>query len=59
LRWRTTGGSLQRAGIRLLASGELVGKPAHARTLAVPVEVTDARGSKARGTVTLAVIRRR
>jgi hypothetical protein len=55
LRWRTTGASLHGAGIRLLASGELVGRPAHARTVTVPVEVTDARGSKARGTVTLAV----
>jgi hypothetical protein len=57
LRWRTTGMSLRKAGIHLLASGELVGRPTHARTLAVPVEVTDAGGSKARGTVTLAVRR--
>jgi hypothetical protein len=55
LRWRTTGVSLHRAGIHLLASGELIGRPAHARTVAVPVVVTDARGSKARGTVTLTV----
>jgi hypothetical protein len=55
LRWRTTGASLHGAGIRLLASGELVGRPAHARTVTVPIEVTDARGSKARGTVMVTV----
>jgi hypothetical protein len=59
LRWRTTGTALRRAGIHLLATGELVGKPSHARTVAVPLEVTDAHGSRARATVTLTVSRRR
>jgi hypothetical protein len=57
LHWQTTGSSLRRAGIHLLASGELVGRPAHARTLAVPIEVTDARGSRARSVLTLTVSR--
>jgi hypothetical protein len=57
LRWRTTGASLRGAGIHLLASGELIGRPAHARTLTVPLEVTDAGGSSARATVTLTVSR--
>jgi hypothetical protein len=58
LRWRTAGTSLSRAGIHLLASGELIGTPARAKTLVVPLEVTDAGGSRARGTVTLTVSRR-
>jgi hypothetical protein len=57
LHWRTTSASLHRAGIHLLASGELVGRPAHAKRFAVPLEVTDARGSKARATVVLSVQR--
>jgi hypothetical protein len=55
LRWRTIGTSLRRAGIRLLASGELIGKPARAKTFAVPLEVTDASGARARGTLRLTV----
>ena len=57
-RWRTTGASLHRAGIHLLASGELVGRPARARRFAVPIQVTDARGVRAHGTVVLTVKRR-
>jgi hypothetical protein len=55
LRWRTTDKRLHAAGIHLLASGELVGRPARARTVTVPVQVTDARGSQARGSVRLTV----
>jgi hypothetical protein len=59
LRWRTTGTALHRAGIHLLATGELVGRPSHARTVAVPLVVTDARGTRARATLRLTVSRRR
>jgi len=52
LRWRTTGASLRRAGLHLLARGELTGTPKHARTVAVPLQVTDADGSTANVTVT-------
>ncbi len=51
-RWRTTGASLRRAGLHLLASGELTGTPTRARTFAVPLEVRDADGSTAKITVT-------
>lgn len=57
LSWRTSGTALRRAGLHLLASGELIGRPAHARTIAVPVQVTDANGSRARSTITLKVRR--
>ena len=57
LRWQTTGTALRTAGFHLLASGELIGKPAHAKTIAVPVQVTDANGSRARSTITLTVRR--
>ena len=55
LRWRTTGSMLRKAGIHLLANGELIGRPTHASTFAVPLEVTDAHGSTARATVMLTV----
>lgn len=57
-RWRTTGISLRRAGLHLLASGELIGRPAHARTFALPLQVVDADGSSLNVTVTLTVKRR-
>jgi hypothetical protein len=57
LRWRTTGGSLRKAGLHLLAGGELTGRPARARTFTVPLEVTDAGGSTAKVTVKLTVKR--
>jgi hypothetical protein len=57
LRWRTTNASLRRAGLHLLADGELTGRPAHAKTFAVPLEVTDANGATATITVTLRVKR--
>ena len=57
LRWRTSGMALRRAGLHLLANGELTGRPARARTFALPLEVTDAGGSTATLTVTLTVKR--
>jgi hypothetical protein len=59
LRWRTTGVSLRKAGLHLLANGQLTGRPAHAKTFALPLEVTDADGSAVNVTVTLTVKRRR
>jgi hypothetical protein len=55
LRWRTTGTSLRKARVHLLAGGELVGRPTHARTFTLPLEVTDAAGSTAKVIVTLKV----
>jgi hypothetical protein len=55
LRWHTTGLSLYRNGIHLLANGRLVGKPKHPGTYTLPVAVTDARGSVARLDVLLTV----
>ena len=55
LRWHTTGRSLRRARLHLLANGKLVGTPTHAGTFSLPVEVTDARGSNAHLTVVLTV----
>ena len=55
LRWHTTGLSLRRARLHLLANGKLVGTPTHAGTFSLPVEVTDARGSAAHLTVVLTV----
>jgi hypothetical protein len=57
LRWRTVGRSLHKAGLHLLASGELTGRPLRARTFAVPLVVTDAGGSTAKVVVTLTVRR--
>ncbi len=53
-RWRTTNASLHRAGLHLLASGELIGRPRHASTFTVPLQVTDAKGSRANMTLVLA-----
>ena len=58
LRWRTTGISLRKAGLHLLASGELTGRPAHAKTFTLPLEVIDAHGSTVNVTVKLTVKRR-
>jgi len=55
LRWGTTGLSLRRARLHLLAGGILTGTPKHTGTFALPVEVTDARGSVAHLTVVLTV----
>jgi len=55
LRWHTTGRSLRRARLHLLANGKLVGTPAHAGAFTLPIEVTDARGSSAHLTVVLTV----
>jgi hypothetical protein len=55
LRWRTTGPTLRRNRLHLLASGKLVGRPSRKGTFALPVEVTDARGSVAHLTVMLTV----
>lgn len=57
LHWRTTDASLRKAGLHLLANGELAGRPAHAKTFAVPLEVTDANGETATITVTLKIKR--
>jgi len=55
LEWHTTGLSLRRARLHLLANGTLTGMPAHRGTFSLPVEVTDARGSAAHLTVVLTV----
>jgi hypothetical protein len=55
LRWRPTGLSLRRAKLHLLAGGELTGRPTHARTFTLPLEVTDAHGSTVKVTVRLTV----
>lgn len=54
-RWRTTSASLRRAGLHLLASGELTGRPRRASTFGVPFQVIDASGSRANVTVVFAV----
>ncbi len=59
LHWRTTGASLRKARLHLLARGELTGRPTHATTFALPLEVTDANGSTARVTVRFTVKPRR
>ena len=55
LRWRTPAAALRKAGLHLLATGKLTGRPARVSTYAIPVEVTDAAGTTATVTVTLAV----
>ena len=55
LRWSTTSATLRRAGLHLLAGGELTGKPRHAGTFTVPLKLTDADGSSAGVVVTLVV----
>ena len=55
LRWRTTGDTLRKARLHLLAGGELTGRPTHASKLVVPLQVTDANGSTATLTVTVTV----
>jgi hypothetical protein len=59
LHWRTTGVALRKARLHLLASGELTGKPAHATTFALPLEVTDADGSTAHVTLRFTIKPRR
>jgi hypothetical protein len=54
-RWRTTNASLHRARLHLLASGELTGRPRRASTFSVPLQVTDAQGSRANVTLVFAV----
>ena len=56
-RWRTTGVSLRKAGLHLLANGDLTGRPGHARTFTLPLQVTDAGGSTAKVTVAFTVKR--
>ena len=55
LRWTTNGRSLRQARLHLLADGEVIGTPTRRGTFAVPVEVTDARGSVAGLTVVVSV----
>ena len=55
MRWRTSGLSLRQARLHLLANGELRGRPAHAGTYVLPINVVEARGSVARLTVVLTV----
>ena len=55
LEWHTTGLALRRARLHLLANGELTGTPTHTGTFALPLAVTDARGSVAHLTVVLTV----
>jgi hypothetical protein len=59
LRWRTTGAALRKARLHLLARGELTGRPTHASSFALPLEVTDADGSTAHVTVRFTVKPRR
>jgi hypothetical protein len=59
LRWRTTGAALHKARLHLLAGGELTGRPTHATTFALPLDVTDADGSTAHVTVSFTVKPRR
>jgi hypothetical protein len=55
LRWSATNGALRRAGIHLLATGKLTGRPRHAGTYTVPLKLSDADGSSAAVVVTLVV----
>lgn len=55
LHWHTTGRALSHVRLHLLASGELTGTPTHRGRFALPVEVTDARGSVAHLTIVLTV----
>ena len=55
LRWHTSGLSLRRARLHLLASGTLTGTLRRPGQYSVPVEVTDARGSTVHLTVVLSV----
>ena len=59
LRWSATNATLRRAGLHLLASGRLTGRPKHAGTFTVPLKLTDADGSSAGVVVTLVVKPRR
>jgi len=54
-RWSATNATLRRAGVRLLASGKLTGRPTHAGTFRAPLKLTDADGSSATVVVTLVV----
>lgn len=55
LKWQATGAALRKARLHLLSRGELTGKPAHAGTFSLPVQVTDATGATARVIVTITV----
>jgi hypothetical protein len=57
LKWRTTGATLQRLELHLSSSGELTGTPSRAGTFSVPLDATDADGTTAHVTVSLAVSR--
>lgn len=57
LKWRTTSATLQRLDLHLSASGELTGSPSRAGTFTLPLDATDADGTTAHVTVSLAVAR--
>ncbi|MGN6798332.1 MAG: hypothetical protein ACTHKS_09290, partial [Gaiellaceae bacterium] len=55
LRWLATGRALRQAKLHLLAGGVLRGRPSHAGTHLLRLEVVDSRGSTAHVTIRFTV----